>query len=652
MLRERPGESGETNPVLQVRESDPVLLPGRATTNDRLSPSALSKPPPQGDLEKTVAAALAEPIDEMLPEHEALLTETLVQAVEALPANRGFLALVDLRTGELAVRFTLGEGWDQAKRTARVPISEQVGRGITTQVATTGKPYRCGNVLTDPYYIEFFSDVRSELAVPLIDRSGCTIGVLNVESPEYESFNEQDERHLMALANRAALALSLAHYQAREKALIEIGKGMSSETDLRELTSKITKVTTEILPAEDCSIFLWNRESGKLVLADSYGPLSSHIGDPDASYDLGYGLTGWVGLHRQSIRIVDPAKDPRWKGLYVELPPKELGAFLAVPICGHEELLGVLRAVRRHRSSQAFIPDEFTDADEDIMWTLASQIAISIENAHLMDRVIVSERMAALGEMSARTAHMMGNAIFGIKGQINEFEFLVADDLADKATTQELVEKIKRGIFRVEEMLQEFRDFVRSDQIRPVRVDLNSVVEQAARETLPADSKVVLSLSLLRELPLVKADPSKLHSAFAELIENAVAEQPNGGRCHVRTSLAEPRDLNEVYGRPLEKPHLKIEFLDEGPGVQRENKIKIFDPFYSTKAKGMGLGLSIVQGIIQAHKGTIKELGDEGCGARFVILLPVNGESAPRKNMSISPKQTDCPLHTLLEGET
>lgn len=598
---------------------------------DRIMPeqgipqATLSKPVTSDELEKSVAAALAEPIEEMLPEHEALLEETLEQAIAAVAAARGFLALVDLRTGELAINITRGEGWNEAKRGARVPIAQRAVRGITGQVATTGRPYRCGDVSQDPYYIEFFTDVVSELAVPLVDRSGRTIGVLNVDSTEPNAFDERQERHLMALANRAAMALSLAHYQAREHALIEIGKALSSETAIRQLVSKITKVTTEILPAEGCSIFLYDHSARKLSLADSYNQLTAQSEGSEASYELGYGLTGWVGMHRQSIRVTDPSKDPRWKGLHLEMIPEDIGAFLAVPICGHDELLGVLRAVRRRRSAQAFIPSEFSDADEDIMWTLASQVAIAIENTHLVRRVVSAERMAALGEMSARTAHMIGNAVFGIKGQINEFEYLLSDGKPDNEVLSDLIIKMKREVFRVDGMLKEFRDFVRTDQLQPVPTDVNVVVEEAVRCTLPGERGMHLCLELLPDLPTLQADPSKLQSAISELIENSVAEQPEGGQFLITTGLATQHDIMELSRSSVSREFVKVVVADRGRGVADALKKKIFEPFYSTKSRGMGLGLAIVKGIIEAHQGIIKEVGAEGIGAKFVILLPANG---------------------------
>jgi len=613
--------------------SDQTKLP-EASGSDVASLSA-QQASPAHELERSLAAALAEPIEEMLPEQEALLSEILQEAIYVSRAERGFIALVDLWTGELALRMHFGEGWDEARSKARVPISQQLGQGITVQVATTGKPYRCGDVSRDPYYVEFFPDVQSELAVPMIDLSGRTIGVLNVESTRLNAFDENQERHLMALATRAALALSIAQHQAREKALIEIGKALSSEMDLQALTQKVTTVTREILPAEDCSLFLYDRRSEKLVLAASSGPLAKYIDEPVATYDLGVGLTGWIGKHMQSIRIVEPSKDPRWRGLYMELPPEELGAFLGVPIAGHQGLLGVLRAVRRRRSAQAFIPDAFTEADEDILTTLASQIAVAIENAELMKRVIEAERMAALGEMSARTAHMIGNAIFGIKGHINELEYQSQIGPPSPQVLAQLVKDIKNGIFRVEGMLHEFREFVRSDQLKLTDVDVNEVIRASVNSTLRPEGNIRLQLDLTEELPPLRGDPDRLQSAFSELIENSVVAQPDGGELRISSGWATSEDLHQAP-QGLRGEFIKIVFADAGKGIPDEAKERIFEPFYSTKAQGMGLGLAIVKGIIESHRGTISEMGKEGRGAKFVILLPANIESRLARGNAIN----------------
>ena len=113
---------------------------------------------------------------------DEVLQHLLEEAVQACDADRGFLAIADHDRGELDVRYTAGSGWTEEKRLGRLKVSEETGGGITSRVAATGTLYRSSNVLEDPYYIMSFEDVRSEIAVPMIDKDQRTRGVLNIES--------------------------------------------------------------------------------------------------------------------------------------------------------------------------------------------------------------------------------------------------------------------------------------------------------------------------------------------------------------------------------------------------------------------------------------------------------------------------------------
>jgi signal transduction histidine kinase len=113
-------------------------------------------------------------------------------------------------------------------------------------------------------------------------------------------------------------------------------------------------------------------------------------------------------------------------------------------------------------------------------------------------------------------------------------------------------------------------------------------------------------------------DEVKLKRAFAELIENSVDFQPTGGMLSIRTGIADAETVR-VFGRglnPHNAPVVQVEFIDHGPGLSEQDRERVFTPFYTRKAKGMGLGLSIVKGIIEAHKGTIHEIGDRDAGGR------------------------------------
>ncbi|MGB9587248.1 MAG: GAF domain-containing protein [Armatimonadota bacterium] len=557
---------------------------------------------------------------------QQLLQTILIRGLEAVGGNRGFIALVDFDSGQLVIGNTAGEGWDAERIQNRLHLHDGDGKGITTYVGATGKPYRTGNVNEDPYYIPYFEDVQSELAVPITDAYGRTRGVINVESPRPDSFTEHHSMLLSTLANLASLGLAVDEHRNRERALVEIGTELASSQDIKSLVSKVIKVAAEVLRFEDCSLFLLDRDRHTLVLEASRGELDEHVGK--ATYQMGEGLTGWIAEHAQPVRTTDPRNDPRWRGLHCEFPPEETGAFLGVPIEARDGVVGVLRVLRR-KSRFPWFRNEFTSDDENVLMSIASQVGAVIQNLRLVDRVVNAERMAAWGEMSARSAHMIGNRVFAIKGHLNEMAYALSQEVPDTELLRQLLEQVQKGIFRLEELLQEFRDFVLATQLSPTEQDINRIVKQAVEESFPKRSPVRLELSLASDLPLVLADPVKLKRCFSELIENAVNFQTEGGVLRVGTNLASPNEARKLCGLSSKRQYVKVEFADRGPGVPDSDKERIFNPFFTSRAKGMGLGLSIVKGIVEAHHGRICEVGTPGSGARFVILLPVNGGSNP-----------------------
>ncbi len=544
------------------------------------------------------------------------------EATEALNALRAFLALVDSDTGELVVKFVSGDDWSEEKRDRRLRIGQQEGLGITAFVAVSGQIYRSDDVARDPYYLKYFEDVLSEIAVPLLDSHGRTIGVMNVEGDRIGAFDSRDERVLKALVGEAAMMLNMSDYRARERALLEVGHELTLVGDpsaLMQLIHRVVDVAAHLLRSDDSSLFLLDAEGQRLILRASKGRLGSET--DTASYALGEGLTGWVAQEAVPLRIGEPKGDPRWKGLYGEYPPDELGAYLAVPIKSPRALLGVLRVVRRKRTS-IFYQHEFTSEDEGLLAILANQIGVAIENSRLRERLIQKERMAAWGEMSARTAHMIGNRVFAIRGNLNELEYLLSRTPPNIVEVAELSQALKRGVERLEYILQEFRDFVVATRLSFEELDWNTLVRQAIEEGLPHQDQLHIICDLADDLPAIRGDSHKLIRSLTELLENAVIYQPQGGEVAVQTGMAGPDELKLCPQLPPTGQYVFADVADRGPGVSEENKKRIFTPFFTTRAKGMGLGLSIVKGIVEGHGGAIVERGVPGEGARFLIVLP------------------------------
>jgi len=554
---------------------------------------------------------------------QALLEEMNQAAMEAVGADRAFVALANDATGELALTATAGAGWTQEYQALRLKIGDGSPGGITSHVAATGQPYLSGDVDADPYYYAFFDDVCSEIAVPLLDSNRHTRGVINIESFKLHHFTDEHLRLLQSLADIAALRLLMDGYRAREAALVEIGKDLSAIGDTDQLMRRVVDVAAAQLRFEDCSLFVLDRDQQRLTLQAARGGLASSVGT--AAYPVGEGLTGWVAQHGEPIRIGSPREDLRWQGRFQEFPAEDVGAFLAVPIFGRGGILGVLRVLRR-KSVAPWFRREFTEDDESVLLTIASQLGTAIENGRILDRLVNTERMAAWGELSAKAAHMIGNRTFAIKGDLNELEYRLSEPEDKRPEYRKLADGIRHGIFRLEEILQEFRDFVRATQIALAEYDLNTLIQQCVDESYPKRSPITLTLDLAPDLPPIMADASRLKRAFSELIENSLSFQPDGGTLTIRTRRAEPAQVQSLAHLPRSRAFLQAEFLDAGPGIPADIKPRIFTPFFTSRARGLGLGLSIVKGILEAHRGSIVEVGDAGKGAHFIAFLPAKGD--------------------------
>jgi signal transduction histidine kinase len=561
-----------------------------------------------------------------------LLARYTTEAVDATGATRGFAALAEAESAGLVLVATAGAGWTDEKRLNRLDERHRTGT-MTSRVAASGKPLRFDDIVKDlDGYQPFFPNVRSALVVPIALESDERVrGVINLESDRLAAFSPEHEAFVATLADLAALRLAMHDLHAREAALVQMGRELSVAPDPDALMQRVLSITREILRFEDCSLFFLDPGTQRLVLVATQGALTAQV--KRATYALGEGLTGWVAAAGKPVRLRDPRTHPKYKGLHREIEEEETGAFIAVPIKAHSGVVGVLRALRR-KSTSPWFPNDFTREDQDVLETIASQVGTAVDNAQLLARLVQSERMAAWGEMSAMSSHMIGNRVFAIKGDLNELEHVVGTGTAGETLSHlkrgqvaPLIEGMKRGVFRLEELLAEFRDFVRATALSPVPIDASEITRSVVEETFPKRCGVDLVVQWTDEALPILGDPIKLRRALSELVENAVTfQEATGGVLRVTTRRIGP-DEALPYRVPVPRNNptgwAVLSFEDEGPGVADAEKDKIFRPFYTSRQRGMGLGLAIVKGIIEAHHGGIAEVGTPGVGAHFVVLLPL-----------------------------
>ncbi len=247
------------------------------------------------------------------------------------------------------------------------------------------------------------------------------------------------------------------------------------------------------------------------------------------------------------------------------------------------------------------------------------------------ERVLRSERLAAIGQISAQITHEIRNPLSSI-GLNAE---LLADELASarfahdgqRAEAEALLSAIAREIDRLTEISEQYLAFARAPRAPPGPLDLGDLCYELIDFLTPelTAAGVKVQLELAPNLPSILGNEDQLRQALLNLVRNA--KEAMASRGSDASSAGEAPRLLTV--RATFQPHegLSIEVHDTGPGVSQDVRERVFDPFFSTKATGTGLGLALSQRIAQEHGGSLRLDSDatgEGSGARFVLTLPAS----------------------------
>lgn len=537
-------------------------------------------------------------------------------ALEITRSRNSMIARLNEEQGVMELKHGAGIEWSAAKSEETIEISTQ--SGIVAFVAATGRSFMTGDVAHEPQYLQMFDTTKSEMAVPIRDCFGRIRAVLNVESDEPNAYTQDQIRDLETLAEVASIVINRDDSMVRESALLEIGHALDRAMTEEEIVKGVMRIGSDVLRFQAFSVFLYDPGSERYVLRGSMGKLKDRVGE--ISYRKGEGITGSVAVTLEPALSHEPMFDPRWMGQNTDFPGEEIASFLAVPVVFRGRCVAILRALRR--VADEFLDNRFDDGDVTVLVAIAEQMAGALEGVRAVQRLVRSERMAAWGELSAKSSHMIGNRVFALKGDVNELGYLLRQPELARSTLEELHGSLETNIERIEEILQDFRDFISATQLNQEPTDLNELVGTTSREIFPRRSAVELVLQLDPALPLMRVDAKRLRRAVSELIENSM-NYVTEGALRVSTGLATPLQVRQGHMSPAKK-YARIEVEDTGPGVTEDKKQVIFTPFFSGRVKGMGLGLSIVKGIADAHGGTVYEAGEPGKGARFVILLPLD----------------------------
>jgi PAS domain S-box-containing protein len=247
---------------------------------------------------------------------------------------------------------------------------------------------------------------------------------------------------------------------------------------------------------------------------------------------------------------------------------------------------------------------------------ITPQAQLEAERAELRNRLVQSEKLAALGQFVAGIAHELNNPLQGVLGHI---ELLRATGAFPKALRRDM-QRIYREADRAAKIVRNLLVFAGSRRLVRRRTSINATLSRALALRAPACRAAGIEVVRRHEdgLPRVKADPLLMQQAMLNIVINAEQAVGEGGRIESHTSVVDENGSRQVV----------VRIRDTGPGIPAATMPRLFEPFYTTKevGKGTGLGLAITYGIIQEHGGKIYASNHPDGGAVFTVHLPVENE--------------------------
>lgn len=550
------------------------------------------------------------------------------QVGQVLSSDDFFIALLEKGNNRIEVKFEVSNG---RRRSYVRSLSHDSLVGYVMQTRT---PF-----LVKDHFEKVYETItgrkphliaQSWLGVPLI-LGEQALGVIVLQNfRTRRAYDRDDLNFLSTIADQAAVAISNARLfrEAQERAtrlavVNEITREASLNLDVDKLFEKINTQLKRVVSFEKSSIAIYQPETDTFSLINVYGE------NITAGFYKGMQIPG-----RETVmKIAYESKKPYYtRSLNQNLSSTSpylitqgIQSAVSIPIISEDVCLGTLNLGSQKE-------DGFASDQIDLLLTIANGLGNALKNARLytaleqsyselqaaQEQLIKSEKLRALGEMSAGVAHDFNNILGAILGRAQ----LMKSQVYDPSVLRGL-DIIERAAIDGAATVRRLQDFTRkrTDQVFK-QVDLVQVIEDTLSMTRTRweDSAHVngIQYTITTEydtvLP-VAGESSELIEVFTNVIFNALDAMPSGGSIHVRAWTQDNRVFATV--------------TDTGRGMTEEIRRRVFDPFFTTKGvKGNGLGMSVAYGIINRHKGEIEVESEVGKGTTVKISLPVNLNAA------------------------
>ncbi len=396
-------------------------------------------------------------------------------------------------------------------------------------------------------------------------------------------------------------ALNFQHFYEAFREIITIVHSSSNIDDLMEL---VAWKVSELINAKGAIFRLLNLETDELELSAAYGIGRNYL---KKGPRLSHKIITDLCLQNRIIMIDNIYNNPRVQ-YPKEAEEEGIQFIIDVPLTIGNDLFGILRIYFSEKRT-------FTDEEINFLIAVAEQCSCAIGKTKLIEShefkynqlAIQTEKLSSLGRMSAAIAHEINNPLAGILLYSTNMTKKVPADSALK----EGLDVITHETIRCRKIIQELLDFSRGREPQKQLLNINHIIDKALSILINKFriNHIELRKNLSSDIPDIMIDGNQIEQVFVNLLINGVEAMPSGGKIWIN-SWANEEEI------------VCVEIRDNGPGISKPEMDKIFEPFFSSKSQGTGLGLSVSYGIVQNHSGQIGVESNVGGGTSFLVELP------------------------------
>lgn len=409
-----------------------------------------------------------------------------------------------------------------------------------------------------------------------------------------------------------------ALYRRELAILLRSSALINSSLNIEQVLDNAMKWAEEFMDAEASTVYELDERKNELIVRLARGEKKEPV--ERITLKLGEGIAGTVVKTGKPMVIQDVSREKAFTDKIDRITGFRTKSTICVPLLLRKRPMGALQVINKKSG------EPFNRSDLEILFAIAQQVSIAMENANLyrrleesfavttqelritQEKLIRTERLASMSNLIQGIAHEIRNPITTIGG----FAHRIKKELGDNRKLAKYADVILEETARLENIVKRVHAFTETQYYSPAPARIEPLVDEVLKAAMPLANQLGVRIlkDVAPDLPQARLDSGQFTVALANIVENALEAMPKGGTLNLK-ALQEDRSL-------------VITIKDTGCGIPKDQLTAVYDPFVTSKSKGVGLGLTLVHQVVTNHQGDIRITSEVQKGTMITIRLPLD----------------------------